>query len=330
MLFSLQSEREVDAFGRVIPTKRPLEDSGDRQFRPPLPPYQRSRSPPGHEWKGGRGGVGNDRHDSRDRRGYNGRDDHRGRGHSDRGYNDRGFDRGGMSVNISEVLYNSKSGRHYDDRKRFDSRSPPRTSSRLQPMKSYKNFILTQRDDATPDIFQRRYDEYQLQYLQDASNFFFEKNKCEEWFRDRYDPSVQQLIERESKEWSRKESKRLLDKVSENCEEMIRTFRLCQDDSNVKTTTTESDGAGDEPGEYQSGATPTCAIGHHFDGHVGNTIYLAGIPPKCTKLLLSQAIKVAIAANAERIAGSVERVCLAQPTWNFRGQINSFDRCVCP
>lgn len=71
--------------------------------------------------------------------------------------------------------------------------------------------MLTQTDDATPEIFQKRYDEYQIQYCKDASNYFFEKNKCEEWFRERYDPLVQQGIEKESQEWGNEESKRILD-----------------------------------------------------------------------------------------------------------------------
>jgi hypothetical protein len=325
VLLWLQSEREVDSFGRVIPNKRPLEDvGGDRLSRPP--PNQRSRSPPSYGGRGG--GGGNDRNfDNRDRRGHNGRDDYRGRGHQDRGYHDRGFnDRGHgggvVTIEIADHISKYSTGRNYDDRRRFNSRSPPRTSSRLQPMKSYKNFIATQRDDVTPDIFQRRYDEYQLQYLQDASNFFFEKNKCEEWFRDRYDPSVQQIIENESKDWSRKESKRILDKISENCEETIRSFRLCTDGS--MSSAGDDVDAGDETGDKPS-AKFSAAAGHHFEGHIANTIYLAGIPPNCTKLLLSQAIKVAISACAD-IGGSVERVCLAQPTWHIRGLVDRFDR----
>jgi hypothetical protein len=82
-------------------------------------------------------------------------------------------------------------------------------------MKSYKNFMLTQSDDAsTPEIFQRRYDEYQVRYCKDASNYYFEKNKCEEWFRERYDPLIQQNMESESQEWAHSESQKIFDRIA--------------------------------------------------------------------------------------------------------------------
>lgn len=94
------------------------------------------------------------------------------------------------------------------------SSSPKVSRSRIAPMKSYKNFMLTQHDDASPEIFQRRYDEYQVQYCKDASNYYFEKNKCEEWFRERYDPLIQQNMENESQEWSHSESQKIFDHIA--------------------------------------------------------------------------------------------------------------------
>jgi hypothetical protein len=93
-------------------------------------------------------------------------------------------------------------------------------------MKSYKNFMLTQSDDASPDIFQRRYDEYQVQYCKDASNYYFEKNKCEEWFRERYDPLIQQNMETESQEWAQAESQKIFDRIAYDKAGFLSSARL--------------------------------------------------------------------------------------------------------
>jgi hypothetical protein len=100
-------------------------------------------------------------------------------------------------------------------------------------MKSYKNFMASQTDDATPEIFQRRYDEYQIQCTKDASNYFFEKNKCEEWFRERYDPSVQFILEKETSDWSIMECKRLLDTFVANPNDSISGMRLSSSSASI-------------------------------------------------------------------------------------------------
>jgi hypothetical protein len=106
------------------------------------------------------------------------------------------------------------------------SASPKVSRSRIAPMKSYKNFMLTQSDDASPDIFQRRYDEYQVQYCKDASNYYFEKNKCEEWFRERYDPLIQQNMETESQEWAQAESQKIFDRIAYDKAGFLSSARL--------------------------------------------------------------------------------------------------------
>lgn len=85
--------------------------------------------------------------------------------------------------------------------------------------------MISQTDDASPEVFQKRYDEYQIQYCKDVSKRFFERNKSEEWFRERYDPLLQQTIEKESQEWSAIESKNIFD-ILTNSDENTNSIQL--------------------------------------------------------------------------------------------------------
>lgn len=90
-----------------------------------------------------------------------------------------------------------------------------------------------QEEELTPEQFQRKYDEYQFQYTVDFSNHFFESNKCEEWFRERYDPTLLVQSEQDVKMWSAAESKRIADIVNQSPEssaEYVQSCRLNIDD----------------------------------------------------------------------------------------------------
>ena len=126
-------------------------------------------------------------------------------------------------------------------------------------MKSYKNFILTQSDDAAPDAFQRRYHEYQLQYLQDASNYFFEKNKCEEWFRERYDPLMQQTMEKEARDWSCKESRNMFELISQKYSDIAPTFRLSAPAPSAAGTGKTPEDGGENDREDSAAPSPPLA-----------------------------------------------------------------------
>lgn len=76
----------------------------------------------------------------------------------------------------------------------------------LPPMPTFKNFMLSQPDDASPEVFQRRYEDFQVQYVMDFSANFFDNTKGEEWFRERYDPMKQHEMDLETIKWSQSES----------------------------------------------------------------------------------------------------------------------------
>ena len=66
---------------------------------------------------------------------------------------------------------------------------PEEQSRPLSPFKTYREFVATQRDDADPQTFSRRYQDYRGTFARELVRRFFERNADFEWFRERYDPS---------------------------------------------------------------------------------------------------------------------------------------------
>lgn len=108
--------------------------------------------------------------------------------------------------------------------------SPPRPAIvrrvTLPPMASFKSFMINQLDDVAPDVFQRRYEDFQLQYVIDCSQNFFDVNNSEEWFHERYDPLRHHEIEKETMKWATDENARFRNKVLEAPDVAIESCRL--------------------------------------------------------------------------------------------------------
>eukprot|EP01041_Mallomonas_annulata_P001159 gene1159-2251_t len=97
----------------------------------------------------------------------------------------------------------------------------------LPPMPTFKNFMLAQPDDnSSPELFQRRYEDFQVQYIMDFSMNFFDNTKNEEWFRERYDPLRQKELEQESIKWAAQESAEFKKELLENPKLAIDALRL--------------------------------------------------------------------------------------------------------
>jgi hypothetical protein len=56
----------------------------------------------------------------------------------------------------------------------------------ITPLMTFKSFMQVQSDDLPPEVFQKRYEEYNLNYLVDFSDAFFKASVGEEWFQDRW------------------------------------------------------------------------------------------------------------------------------------------------
>jgi hypothetical protein len=198
------------------------------------------------------------------------------------------------------------------------SLSPKGPRARVGPMMSYVKFASFERPDTSPEALQRMYDIYQIQYCKDASNYFFEKNKLEEWFRERYDPLLQQNIEIESREWAISESQKIFDLAMSDPSGFL---------SHVCLGPLENENHDSGPTSPSLLSSHAVVSPHHFDGHHDRTIALAGIPANCTKNILSLSIRTALSTVCED--GStfgVDRILLGQPTWVTRSAPPTFDR----
>ncbi|KAJ1445236.1 hypothetical protein M885DRAFT_550593 [Pelagophyceae sp. CCMP2097] len=58
----------------------------------------------------------------------------------------------------------------------------------LSPLRTYREFVTKQKDDADANAFARRYNDYRREYAKLLMQRFFERNADFEWFRERYDP----------------------------------------------------------------------------------------------------------------------------------------------
>ena len=79
----------------------------------------------------------------------------------------------------------------------------------IPPLVTFKTFMQFETEDLTPEEFQKRYDEYNLKYVQDFCEVFFNVSKSELWFQDRYNPLRFQELEQEAQSWATEEATRI-------------------------------------------------------------------------------------------------------------------------
>ena len=104
-------------------------------------------------------------------------------------------------------------------------------------MLSFKNFMLKQEEDLSPEMFQKKYEEYQVKYANDAVTFFFDTRKNEEWFHERYNPHKQRELFQEATEWAKSESAYLKNIVNDKtkAEEIVEAMSLEPSSSSTPT-----------------------------------------------------------------------------------------------
>lgn len=69
------------------------------------------------------------------------------------------------------------------------SRGNDRGTDKTLQLRSYKDFLLTQPDDITPDVAQKAYDVYRKEYHSKNARKFLETHQDEDWFKERYHPN---------------------------------------------------------------------------------------------------------------------------------------------
>ena len=166
-------------------------------------------------------------------------------------------------------------------------------------MKSFKSFMLDQRDECTPEVFKRRYDDYQMQHALNFCRHFFDFNKEMDWFRERYDPLKRQEQVEDTINWAAAESSEFKRCVERDSENMLQS---CSFDATAKEV---------------MGSTPEIFLGKHLSGHAGNTLCISGIPANCSKQSLRSALS--------EVIPEFSRLVVAQPQW-VGGSVPRFER----
>ena len=129
--------------------------------------------------------------------------------------------------NISRGVNVTLVDRSYDTRDMSPvNQKPPSRHPRLPPVKSFNNFMSCQDKSTKPEDADDLYKDYLLKCTEDASNHFFESNKYDEWFREKFDPLVKVQQVPAMKAWAQKESAALHTQLRDCSSESLASFRL--------------------------------------------------------------------------------------------------------
>ncbi len=67
---------------------------------------------------------------------------------------------------------------------------------------------------------------------------------------------------------------------------------------------------------------------HNFVGHLHSTVYMSGIPASCSRGNLLLAVSELVHAEFKTDRSAIERLVMAQPTWNNRDGRLVFEKCA--
>ncbi|DBA04412.1 TPA: hypothetical protein N0F65_010008 [Lagenidium giganteum] len=135
----------------------------------------------------------------------------------------------------------------------------------IEPMDTYKVFMMRQDENSTPETYQQRYEEYKKKYVQRVMRAFFEDHKREEWLQERYSPAINYRLEQQKKSKQLTEAKNFGERVRSG------TAKICFDEENGLT-------------------------GKDFDNDMEDSsriLYIRRIPCACPATALSESIKKA-------------------------------------
>lgn len=74
-----------------------------------------------------------------------------------------------------------------------------KNSQAIEPMDSYKAFMMRQDENSTPETYQQRYEEYKKKYMQRLMRAFFDGHKREEWLQERYSPAIRARLDQQKR-----------------------------------------------------------------------------------------------------------------------------------
>lgn len=156
---------------------------------------------------------------------------------------------------------------------RYDEprKEPRRAPAGIEPMDSYKVFMMRQDENSTPETYQQRYEEYKKKYTQRLMRSFFEEHKREEWLQERYSPAIQHRLEAQKKAKKVTEAKNFGERVRSGA------AKICLDETPEPTNA-----------DYENDMEQSARI-----------LYVRRIPCACPMTLLSETIKKAVRLQLE-------------------------------
>ena len=107
------------------------------------------------------------------------------------------------------------------DSKSIKTRLPP-----LPPLKTYQYFLSSQTSRIPQEECDSAYLKYQLDYIDKFSKHYFDNHKYEEWFREKFDPSLLQKQQEALKTRAQKESAGISSEFTKDTERLLSRIRL--------------------------------------------------------------------------------------------------------
>ncbi|RLN78500.1 hypothetical protein BBJ28_00006401, partial [Nothophytophthora sp. Chile5] len=159
---------------------------------------------------------------------------------------------------------------------RFDEAGPSRRppSSSLEPLASYKVWMMRQSDEqATPEVYQQRYEEYKKKHEQRMLRAFFEGHKREEWLQERYSPALRHRLQQQRTAQQLHEAKQFGERVRSGA------AKICLDEQpSAADPSSSSDQEEDFVNDMESSS---------------RVLYVRRVPCACPVASLSECIKKA-------------------------------------
>uniref|UniRef100_K3WBH7 C2H2-type domain-containing protein n=1 Tax=Globisporangium ultimum (strain ATCC 200006 / CBS 805.95 / DAOM BR144) TaxID=431595 RepID=K3WBH7_GLOUD len=196
---------------------------GGMYYAPPPPDFQGPRGGGFHSRSPGH--MEPDFHRGRPRsesRGGGGYDRFRGRGPGGNRSRSRSPPRGGDGGNMQRQHRPSGEWERYDEAVPQKERN---ATQAIEPMDSYKVFMMRQDENSTPETYQQRYEEYKKKYVQRLMRAFFEDHKKEEWLQERYSPAIRHRLDIQKRSKKITEAKSFGERVRNG------TAKICLDEN---------------------------------------------------------------------------------------------------
>ena len=100
----------------------------------------------------------------------------------------------------------------------------------MEPLESYKQFMMHQDESAEPSVYLSRYEEYKKKHSQRLKHAFFTDYKKQEWLQARYSPILRARAEKQRVLEGIREAKEFVEKVEKG------TNKFCFDEDMVATS----------------------------------------------------------------------------------------------